>query len=550
MNAQLKSYLIKFSIVLLLIDLLCFNHIIELRGEEPRRAIVSIEMLKSGNYLIPHIYDEIYYNKPPVYNWLIAASMFLFGTGEWAARLPGALSFILIGLVIYLFSRKYLNKETALLCALAFLSSADLLFYGSVYAAEIDLFYALVVVLQALLIFWYGEREEWLKMFVFSYLLAAVGTLTKGIPSIAFQALTLVGFLLVNKRFLKLFTWQHLVGIVSFLIPVLGYLYIFSLNEDLFAFLSQQFKEASQRTGNESALVELLKAVINFPLLLIEKLFPWSLMSIFMVYRPVRKMIWENRLLRFSLVFILSNVIIYWTAPNLKVRYVYMFFPFLILLFMAPLEVVNWDKWKWARVPRYLLLIGTVALGPAVAVLPFVLKVESYLVIVLSLVLSVIGLLLAYWYIKYKNTNQVLWIVVAVLFVGRLAYNIIVMPEMSYLNERLNFRNQISEMRNYCGKDQVILTGAPQVSNPNISIAGKEIYKHKLENPPLVPFQIPYYYAHQSGGIMRYTADPTLKDKCYLTLESELQNFKGEKEIKYSFYSDLNHEKLVVWSFK
>ena len=78
MTAKLETRFLIVSLVLVAINLLGFNHLLELMAEEPRRSIIAIEMLKSGDFAIPHIYGEIYYNKPPLYNWLIAGSMAIF----------------------------------------------------------------------------------------------------------------------------------------------------------------------------------------------------------------------------------------------------------------------------------------------------------------------------------------------------------------------------------------------------------------------------------------------------------------------------------------
>jgi len=202
-----------FAIVLVIVDMLFFNHLVELRAEEPRRAIVAIEMLETGEYVVPHIHGETYYNKPPVFNWLLAGSMSVFGTGEWAVRLPGALSYLLIGFIIFFVLKKQVSRESGVFGAFAFFTVSDLLFYGGVNLGEIDIFYSLIIVLQALVIYKYRQSEEYLKLFVLSYFLCAVGLLTKGIPSLAFQALTLLAYFLITKRFWKLFSWQHFVGI-------------------------------------------------------------------------------------------------------------------------------------------------------------------------------------------------------------------------------------------------------------------------------------------------------------------------------------------------
>ena len=45
----------------------------ELRSEEGHRVIPAVEMLESGDYLVPHIGGQPYLRKPPLINWLIAA---------------------------------------------------------------------------------------------------------------------------------------------------------------------------------------------------------------------------------------------------------------------------------------------------------------------------------------------------------------------------------------------------------------------------------------------------------------------------------------------
>lgn len=49
------------------------------------------EMLVSGNYFQPQINFQPFWEKPPLFIWLQAASMHLFGITEFAARLPNAL---------------------------------------------------------------------------------------------------------------------------------------------------------------------------------------------------------------------------------------------------------------------------------------------------------------------------------------------------------------------------------------------------------------------------------------------------------------------------
>jgi 4-amino-4-deoxy-L-arabinose transferase-like glycosyltransferase len=64
--------------------------------DEGRYAAVAVNMLQSGDYLVPHRHpDHSHLSKPPATYWLFAASMTALGQNEWAIRLPGALAFAL-----------------------------------------------------------------------------------------------------------------------------------------------------------------------------------------------------------------------------------------------------------------------------------------------------------------------------------------------------------------------------------------------------------------------------------------------------------------------
>src|SRR6266702_5912434 len=70
---------------------------IAIKGEEGRRILPAIRMLQTGNYVAPQVGSYPYYGKPPLVNWLVAASFKIFGArNEWTARLPSALSVLAV----------------------------------------------------------------------------------------------------------------------------------------------------------------------------------------------------------------------------------------------------------------------------------------------------------------------------------------------------------------------------------------------------------------------------------------------------------------------
>ena len=64
--------------------------------DEGRYSAVAVEMLDSGDWLLPHRHPEHpHLSKPPLTYWAMASSMAVFGKNQWALRLPSALAFVL-----------------------------------------------------------------------------------------------------------------------------------------------------------------------------------------------------------------------------------------------------------------------------------------------------------------------------------------------------------------------------------------------------------------------------------------------------------------------
>ena len=85
---------------------------LEIRGEEGRRILPAVTMLQTGNYLVPHVGSEPYFRKPPLVNWIVAASFKLTGVrSEWTARLPSALAILAVALTFVTRGRRALGND-------------------------------------------------------------------------------------------------------------------------------------------------------------------------------------------------------------------------------------------------------------------------------------------------------------------------------------------------------------------------------------------------------------------------------------------------------
>ena len=74
--------------------------------DEVNFAECSREMLVTGQWLVPQIDYELFWEKPPLFFWLQAGAMSIFGVGEWAARLPNVLAALASFYLLYAFGNR------------------------------------------------------------------------------------------------------------------------------------------------------------------------------------------------------------------------------------------------------------------------------------------------------------------------------------------------------------------------------------------------------------------------------------------------------------
>src|SRR4051794_5914908 len=82
----------------------------EIRGEEWRRTLPGRTMLNTGQWVVPYSGGLPYLRKPPLINWVSAASFKLSGVqNEWSIRLPGVLLMLAAALGIYACARRVMG---------------------------------------------------------------------------------------------------------------------------------------------------------------------------------------------------------------------------------------------------------------------------------------------------------------------------------------------------------------------------------------------------------------------------------------------------------
>ncbi len=396
-------------------------------NDEGRRAIVTAEMMLSGDYLTPTINGEIYLNKPPLYNWIVAVYFKIFGDySMFAFRLQVIVAILLTGVCIYHFTKKYTNQTIAFFTAFAFMTNGRILIYDS-FIGLIDTTFTLTVYLSFMLIYYCGEKKKYYQLFLLSYLLAAIGFLMKGIPAVVFLSLSLLTYFIWKRKFKTLFHPSHFAGIALFLL-ILAAFYVPYLNKnqlDPLVVFGNLLTESSKRTPGHFSISRTLGHLFSFPLEMLYHFAPWTLFVIAFLQKNIGSKLKQNDFIFYSLLIFLVNFPVYWLSPEVYARYLFMFLPLIYsVCFYLFFETLSTSDWQHK-------LINAITVGaPILLLIGFItLPFTSYLnqPIFYPIALAIIMTFLVWFSLKFKTIR--LFVFLLSLLVFRMAFNWFVLTE-------------------------------------------------------------------------------------------------------------------------
>src|SRR5215468_7645215 len=187
---------------------------IAIKGEEGRRILPAVQMLATGNYVVPEVGGNPYYRKPPLVNWLVAASFKVFGVrNEWTARLPSALSVLAVAIAFVTVARASLGTRGSIVAAMIWLTNIGIIEKGRL--VEIEGLYVSLCGLA--IIFWLSfflqNKSPWLMWLPASVFLG-LGLLAKGPTYLLFFYGVVIAVLAYWKDWRVLVHPAHLVGLV------------------------------------------------------------------------------------------------------------------------------------------------------------------------------------------------------------------------------------------------------------------------------------------------------------------------------------------------
>jgi 4-amino-4-deoxy-L-arabinose transferase-like glycosyltransferase len=109
--------------------------------DEPRFAEASREMLQRGDYIVPWFNGAHRFDKPPLIYWSQMACCKLFGENAFAARLPSALFAAGTSLLIFFWARRFAKPQTALVAAVIFTTSLQMLANAHLATADMPMIF-------------------------------------------------------------------------------------------------------------------------------------------------------------------------------------------------------------------------------------------------------------------------------------------------------------------------------------------------------------------------------------------------------------------------
>ncbi len=246
---------------------------LEIRGEEGRRILPGVTMNESGNYLVPRVGGKFYFRKPPLINWITAASFKLTGVrSEWTARLPSALAILAVALALVRLGAKALGSTGSLLAAIVWLANAGNIEKGRLIEIE-----ALYVSLTALaFVSWiaaYRSGKSGLRLWFMPAIFLGLGMLAKGpLPHLLFFYAPVIALLWCESNLSLLFRREHGIALIimfgifaAWALPAL----LFSDSENVVNIWTRQF--SGRMSGEE---FQFRSWIMNIPRSLIYFL-PW-----------------------------------------------------------------------------------------------------------------------------------------------------------------------------------------------------------------------------------------------------------------------------------
>ncbi len=178
-------------------------------------AEAAREMFVSGDYVTLHVNGVRYLEKAPLPYWLVALSYHIFGVNEFAARLPMALSVLLLGVLAVVWGRRAFGERAGIYAGLMVYTCAGVFLFTRVLIPDVLLSLLIAASVYFFLIALEPDGHAW--QWYAGYACMALGVLTKGLIALAFPGGAAVLYLVVTGEWRRWREFRMASGFALFL---------------------------------------------------------------------------------------------------------------------------------------------------------------------------------------------------------------------------------------------------------------------------------------------------------------------------------------------
>ncbi|MHC4872594.1 MAG: glycosyltransferase family 39 protein [Planctomycetota bacterium] len=183
---------------------------------EARVTQVAVQMVRSGDWVVPHLGNDLRIAKPPLSYWLVCLTSPFNADNidEEKSRIPSAVAGVLAALIIALWARETIGGYGGLLAGIAFVSTSACWWQARNSTIEMTLLFSTVAALYCWWRYHKGKSSIWLYL---TYLAAALAALDKGPVTPPLILLIIVIYLISSSlNPFRLDIKAHLKGIILF----------------------------------------------------------------------------------------------------------------------------------------------------------------------------------------------------------------------------------------------------------------------------------------------------------------------------------------------
>lgn len=256
--------------------------------DEGRYVGVALDMLRTGDWLTPRLAGMPFFHKPPLFYWICAAGIKIFGPYEWVGRLPSLLGASMAAVCLYAFLRVFAAERMARMAWLVLLTTP--LFYLGAQYANMDMLVAscmaVTVMLGAAAALRHHDSLPWRSLLAGAYAFAGITFLAKGLIGFVLPVTILVLWSIWSRRWrqLQLMLWSP--GWVIALAIVGPWMWAMQQQHPQFwdyFIVTQHFRRFTQKTFNNHQPFWFYPAIIAVASL------PWTAMLLSRrVFKPLR----------------------------------------------------------------------------------------------------------------------------------------------------------------------------------------------------------------------------------------------------------------------